>query len=152
MRFDRLSTLSIPISFENRSCWKKMGDKSKELRQKISHAETRFRNGFEQIVSLSRHLDLLQSKYNQALKAQQRSFRFTYRIQLSVIEGVRNMFLEYTAKKADELSLLQAELLEQYELTSSDDDLSDYEDDDYDGRSDSDMMIGDDSDTDVEMR
>ena len=129
-----------------------MGDKSKELRQKISHAETRFRNGLEQIVSLSRHLDLLQSKYNQALKAQQRSFRFTYRIQLSVIEGVRNMFLEYTAKKADELSLLQAELLEQYELTSSDDDLSDYEDDDYDGRSDSDMMIGDDSDTDVEMR
>ena len=50
-------------------------------------------------------------RYNQATHDEQRSWRYTLRLQLATLEGVRNMFFEYAHRYADELEALQDTLV-----------------------------------------
>ena len=59
-----------------------------------------------------------------------RTFRYSLRIKLSALEGVRNMYVEYASMKADELMDLQCQL-QQTTLSGEDSD-SKYEEEEFD--------------------
>ena len=72
--------------------------------------ERRFRRACEQIVQLNYKLDDMQSRYLGAKRDGLRTFRYNYRLRLSVIEGLRNMYYDYAHQKAEDISGLRNEL------------------------------------------
>lgn len=69
-----------------------------------------FESVCEQIKILNLRLERLQTRYSRAERAQNARARYALRLQLSSTEGVRNMFVEYATRKADELITLQCQL------------------------------------------
>ena len=100
-----------------------------DIKKTIADKERRFHRACSQIVLLNRHLDNLQLRYDHAHRDNMRTFRYSLRIKLSALEGVRNMYVEYASMKADEVTDLQCQLLEQRTLAAEDSD-SLYDDDD----------------------
>ena len=84
-----------------------------QVELQIENLEKKFRKACNQIHVLNERLDILQQRYNVAFNANQRTFRYTRRLQLTVLEGVRNMYVEYATAKADKLLELQTQLLKQ---------------------------------------
>ena len=79
------------------------------LRKYIS-LDQKFRQASRQMVLIGNKLSHLETKYNQAFRANQRSFRYTRRIQMATLEGVQNMFYEFAVRCCDELESIQIEL------------------------------------------
>ena len=102
-----------------------------DIKKTIVNKERRFHRACSQIVLLNRHLDNLQLRYDRAHRDNMRTFRYSLRIKLSALEGVRNMYVEYASMKADELMDLQCQLLEQTTLSGEDSD-SEYEEEEFD--------------------
>ncbi|XP_074640406.1 uncharacterized protein LOC141898434 [Tubulanus polymorphus] len=76
----------------------------------IRKTENRFRSSCQQIVLLNQNLDDLQNRYLRAVQAEQRSFRYSLRLRMAVLEGIRNMYYEYACRKADELTNLRCQV------------------------------------------
>ena len=76
----------------------------------LLESERRFRRACEQIVQLNNKLDELQSRYLGAKRDGLRTFRYNYRLRLSVIEGLRNMYYDYAHQKAEDISGLRKDL------------------------------------------
>ena len=91
-------------------------DMTADIKNTIAVMERKFHRACNQIVLLNRHIDNLQLRYDRA----HRDNRRTFRIKLSALEGVRNMYVEFASMKADELMDLQCQLLEQTTLSSED--------------------------------
>ena len=83
-----------------------------QLTTQIRMLDMKFRRACDQILLLNNQIDDLQTRYNRAMKANRRSFRYSLRLQLATLEGVRNMFYEYASRRADELEGLQTQLIE----------------------------------------
>ena len=72
--------------------------------------ERRFKKACEQIVQLNYSLDALQQRYNRAKKDNHRSFRYSLRLRIAVVDGMRNMYYDYAHKKAEAVAELRQEL------------------------------------------
>ena len=75
--------------------------------------ERKFRRGCGHIRVLNRKIEETQTRYDRAYDKQSRTFRYTYRLQLASLEGVRNMYYEWASQRAEELESLQDELIDQ---------------------------------------
>ncbi len=76
------------------------------------HAEDRkFRLACRQIRLLNHRIEDTQLRYDRAHSADRRSFRYTLRLQLATLEGMRNMFYEYACQRADDLEEMQERLI-----------------------------------------
>ena len=73
-------------------------------------SERRFRTACEQIVQLNYKLDDMQSRYLRAKKDGLRTHRYIYRLRMSVVEGLRNMYYDYAHQKAEDISGLRKDL------------------------------------------
>ena len=77
------------------------------LVDRIGGIDRKFRRACAQIVLLNNEIEALQTRYNRAMKRNRRSFRYSVRLRLATLEGIRNMFYEYASRMADELEELQ---------------------------------------------
>jgi len=73
--------------------------------------DRKFRRACQQIRLLNHRIEDAQIRYDRAYKDNRRSFRYTCRLQLATLEGMRNMFYEYACHRADELEALQEDLI-----------------------------------------
>ena len=80
------------------------------IMQQIAENEKKFHLACDQVMKLDELLDNNQTRYDRANNANQRTARYGLRMKLSVLEGVRNMYVEYASMKAEELMLLQCQL------------------------------------------
>ena len=94
------------------------------IMKQIAENEKKFHLACDQVMKLNELLDNNQTRYDRANSANQRTARYGLRMKLSVLEGVRNMYVEYASMKAEELMLLQCQLCD--DITSHD---SDYDSD-----------------------
>ena len=60
-------------------------------------------------------LDVM-ARYNRAVKHDQKSLRYNYRLQLITIEGVQSMYWNYCTALADRLDEMEEELLVKFEI------------------------------------
>ena len=78
-----------------------------ETLSKMKVLDAKFCKACQQIRILNHRIKDKQVRYNRAYKVNQRSWRYSLRLQLATMEGVRNMFYEYAYQRADELEALQ---------------------------------------------
>jgi len=88
----------------------KVQEKSQDKRSKLVESERRFKRACEQIVQLNYSLDALQQRYNRAKKDNHRSFRYSLRLRIAVVDGMRNMYYDYAHQKAETVAQLRQEL------------------------------------------
>lgn len=81
------------------------------LLRRLRDVDRKFKQSCEQIVLLNSQMEDLQVRYDRATKLNRRSFRYTLRIRLSTLEGLRNAYYEYASKRANELEALHNDLL-----------------------------------------
>ena len=74
--------------------------KTTDKRFSLMDSERRFKRACEQIVQLNYKMSDLQSRYSTAKKENHRSFRYSLRLRLAVVEGLRNMYYDYAHNKA----------------------------------------------------
>ena len=74
-------------------------------------SDRKFRRACQQIRLLNHRIEDAQTRYDRAYTINRRSFRYTCRLQLATLEGMRNMYYEYACHRADELEVLQEELI-----------------------------------------
>ncbi|KAK7099938.1 nucleolar transcription factor 1-B-like [Littorina saxatilis] len=84
---------------------------SSDLQTRLTEAEKSFKKACEQIVQLNRRLDEMAKRYEKASRENHRSFRYSLRLRMAVTEGVRNMYYEYAANKADDITHLRCDVL-----------------------------------------
>ena len=87
-------------------------DSSDDLMDKIRSTNRLFRQACDQIIVMNNQINYLQTRYERAMKKNRRSFRYSLRLKLATLEGVRNMYYEYASRKADDLEQLQNELMD----------------------------------------
>ena len=71
----------------------------------------KFRLSCKQVVLLNNSVEHLQHRYDSAVTATNRTFRYFLRLRLATLEGIRNMYYEYACRKADELDAMHERLL-----------------------------------------
>ena len=93
----------------------KMKPKQAYLSQrfKLVDEERRFRRACQQIILLNQKLGDLQKRYRSAKKENLRTFRYSLRLRLAVVEGLRNMYYDYAHEKADQVAVLRKEMFGQ---------------------------------------
>ena len=69
-----------------------------------------FESVCEQIRLLNHRLDALQNRHSRAICGSNNRARYTLRLQVSTLENIRNMYVEYASSKADQLINLQCQL------------------------------------------
>ncbi|KAH3747766.1 hypothetical protein DPMN_182196 [Dreissena polymorpha] len=85
---------------------------SVHIRVKLTAAERHFRHACQQVTIISRHMEEATIRFHAADKAGDKNFRYHIRLRLSILDGVRNMYYEYAAKKATEIVELQQRVLD----------------------------------------
>lgn len=88
----------------------KVQQRSRSKSSTLVDNERRFKRACEQIVQLNYSLDALQQRYNKAKKDNHRSFRYSLRLRIAVVDGMRNMYYDYAHKKAETIAELRQEL------------------------------------------
>jgi len=83
---------------------------SLDKRFQLLDTERRFRRACEQIVQLNYKLDDLQCRYLKAKKENMRTFRYSLRLRLAVVEGLRNTYYDYAHQKAETVAELRKEM------------------------------------------
>lgn len=106
-------------------------DYTSHLLDKLKQMNKKFRLSCNQVVILNNEIEYLQNRYDMAVAAQNRSFRYFLRLQIATLEGVRNMIYEYACRHADQLDAMHERLLmdgiieEELDLSNLDNDESD---------------------------
>ena len=77
------------------------------LEERIDSVYGLFHRVCDQLRILNRRICEIQRRYDVAERNQRKSVRYSIRIQLCVMEGVRNMHYEYALKLADSLDMLR---------------------------------------------
>lgn len=101
--------------------------KSFNKKSSLVESERRFKRACEQIVQLNYSLDALQQRYNKAKKDNHRSFRYSLRLRIAVVDGMRNMYYDYAHKKAEAIAELRQELFGEVVDIVSDESVADME-------------------------
>jgi hypothetical protein len=66
------------------------------IEDRIAVAERRFRRACEQIVHLNYRLSGLERRYAKSKREQQRTFRYSLRLRMAVVDGLRDVYYEFT--------------------------------------------------------
>ena len=74
--------------------------------------EAKFERACSQLTILNAKISEIQLRYDRAAAVNRRSFRYSLRIQLVELEGVRNMYYQYARGKAEELDHMKQQILE----------------------------------------
>lgn len=69
----------------------------------FNQLEQKFNLACSCLKTLNSNISSMQTRYDRASKVNRRSYRYTLRIRLVVLEGVRNMYYQYAMQKAEEL-------------------------------------------------
>ena len=80
--------------------------------QAYTAMEVKFERACLQLTILNAKIAEIQLRYDRAAAVNRRSFRYSLRIQLVELEGVRNMYYQYARAKAEELDLMKQQILE----------------------------------------
>ena len=86
---------------------------AEEMISKMRTLNKKFRKSCSQVILLNNQIEYLQSRYDQAVKSNKRSYRYFMRLRLATLEGIRNMFYEYACRRADELDEMQDTLVQE---------------------------------------
>lgn len=73
--------------------------------------EKKFDRACTQLKTINSKIASAQLRYDRATSTNQRSFRYSLRIQLVELEGVRNMFWQYARKRAEDLDSMKHTIL-----------------------------------------
>lgn len=93
-----------------------------------------FRRACSQVILLNHQIESAKARYDRARAVKRLSFRYSNRLKLTSLEGVRNLIYEYACNKCSEIEVLQAKLrqltggvydFEDTDDSESDDQLSD---------------------------
>ena len=100
---------------------KKPTGKGVSKRFSLLEAERRFRRACEQIVQLNYKMGDLEHRYKKAKTEGRRTFRYSLRLRLAAVEGLRNMYYDYAHQKAQSVADLRQELFgEDVQIISDD--------------------------------
>lgn len=75
-------------------------------------SERRFRRACEQIVQLNYRLAAAEKRYTRAKREERRTFRYTLRLRIAVIDGLRDVYYQYAHQKAKDVEELKVLLQE----------------------------------------
>lgn len=81
--------------------------------KQLACVERRFLLCCQQITLVDQRLDALQIRYIRASKDQNRSLRYSLRLQIATVEGVRNAFYQYAKIKGLEIANMRRELFDE---------------------------------------
>ena len=76
------------------------------MAKRLNHPEKYFQKACLQIVMLNERMTATNRRYRMAQISGQRSFRYSLRLRLAAIEGLRNVYYEYAMMKAQEMQQL----------------------------------------------
>lgn len=79
----------------------------KSIIQLIQDEAYKLNRSGEQLQQVNQTLVSLEKRYKEAKKSKIRAFRYNLRLRLAVAEGVRNIYLEYTRMKLEEMARLE---------------------------------------------
>lgn len=85
--------------------------KMNELRDRLKEQETYYGMACLQLTVLNQKFEQLAKRYDRADKLGQKSFRYSLRMKMAILEGVRNMFYEFATFKACNVNKLRQEIL-----------------------------------------
>lgn len=69
-----------------------------------------FRRACSQVILLNHKIESAKARYDRARAVRRLSFRYSNRLKLTSLEGVRNLIYEYACVKCEEIEALQARL------------------------------------------
>lgn len=69
-----------------------------------------FRRACSQVILLNHKIEDAKTRYDRARAVRRLSFRYTNRLKLTNLEGVRNLIYEYACNQCEEIEALQAKL------------------------------------------
>ena len=69
-----------------------------------------FRKACSQVILLNHQIEYAKARYDRARSVRRLSFRYTNRLKLTSLEGVRNLIYEFACTKCEEIETLQARL------------------------------------------
>ena len=96
-----------------------------DLIKKIQHVDRKFRRARKQILVLNSQIESLLVRYQRSSDQGQKAFRCATRLQVTTVEGVRDMFYEYARLQCQDMDDLQCKLKQ---LTGEEyDDFEDFE-------------------------
>jgi len=90
--------------------------------------DAKFRKSCTHIRLLNSKIDSIQIRYERAYSNGHRTFRYSHRLKLATLEGLRNMYYEYACRRADELERLQDDLMERGLISEQDESDMDHSD------------------------
>ena len=83
-----------------------------------------FRRACSQVILLNHKIEAAKTRYDRARQVRRLSFRYTNRLKLTSLEGMRNLIYEHACAKCEEIEALQAKLRQLtggvYDFTESD--------------------------------
>jgi len=90
-----------------------------------------FRRACSQVILLNHQIEAAKARYDRARAVKRLSFRYSNRLKLTSLEGVRNLIYEYACQKCEEIENLQGKLrnLSDNDFEYSDTDASGNEED-----------------------
>ena len=88
-----------------------MVDESYTVLCEIKSKNKVFRKACSQIILLNHQIESSKTRYDRAKQVRRLSFRYTNRLKLTALEGVRNLTYEFACTKCEEIEILQARLL-----------------------------------------
>ena len=71
-----------------------------------------FRRACSQVILLNHKIEAAKTRYDRARSVKRMSFRYTNRLKLTTLEGVRNLIYEHACAKCEQIESLQAKLHE----------------------------------------
>ena len=80
------------------------------LQLALDATKRKFRRACEQIVYLNSKLSGMQARYDVARKKNLCTFRYSYHLQLVVIEGAKKVYHDYALLQAERIRSLQMEI------------------------------------------
>lgn len=109
-----------------------------KMSQKLMSVERKMLKACQTVILLNDRMYNMCERYNRARRQNYKSFRYSHRIRMAVIEGVRNMYYEYARDRAEEVAEIRQKLYNQRVTiidgsndVNSDSDTSDSDDDEY---------------------
>ena len=89
---------------------KKNENSSATIIHRIQKLNKKFQLACSQIVLLNNNIDEITVRHRRAAGDNRKSYRYTLRLRLVTLEGIRNQFHKYAARVADILQYLQSKL------------------------------------------
>ncbi len=85
---------------------------TESLQAEIFHEDAKFQRACSQVVLLNKFVQDLQTRYDRAVKKNMRTNRYTLRLRLCTVEGIRNMYYEYATATADKIEEMENRMRE----------------------------------------